>query len=299
MQQHKIKKAIIPVAGNATRLYPMSRVIRKAFIPINDNGIIKPIILKLVEELDQSGIEEICLVIGENDQDYYDSFFKKPLKKDYLKKLDEKNRAYDSNILQIGKKIKYIIQTEQNGFGGAIYLCKEFTNNEPVLVVLGDTYYNSNMNTSSCVEQILKYYDEIEKNIIAIVEIDDDEIENVGISSGIWDDEAKEKMTVKKLVEKPKISYAKKHLAMNGKCYGNFGMWIIDHHIFDQIGENIENNMTIKGEYDFVSAIAQKLNDIEIKALKINGKSYDVGNIKSYKKTLLSSINDELLNSRN
>lgn len=287
---HQIKKAIIPVAGFGTRLYPISRAIRKAFMPINDHNVMKPIILKLVEELDACGIEEICLVIGQNDQELFDSFFKKSLQDEHLERLDAKTKEYEFNILRIGEKIKYIVQEEQKGFGHAIYLCREFAQNEPVLMILGDTYYTS-LGSESCMEQMLNYYDEVHKNIIAIGEIETAEIENVGILTGQWDDQEKTRMTVKKLVEKPKLEYAEEHLRMeDGKCYGNFGMWIINHYIFDQLEENIKNRITSKNEYQFVDAIAQVVNDIAIKALKIKGKSHDVGNIESYQKTLLSTI---------
>ena len=156
-------------------------------------------------------------------------------------------------------------------------------------MVLGDTYYTSN-NNFSCIEQMLRYYDEIQKNIIAMGPISDNEIKNVGIMSGEWDDEAHTKMSVKKLVEKPSIDFAKQNLQIDGTCYGNFGMWIINHFVFEQIGENIENKITSKGEYEFVEAIAQIINDVEVKALKIDGTSYDIGNVESYKKTLISTI---------
>ena len=287
---HKVRKAIIPVAGFGTRLYPVSRAIKKAFMPINDDGSMKPIILKLVEELDKAGIEEICLVIGPDDKEQYDHFFKKSLQDENLRKFDKKTQEYEFNILRIGEKIKYVVQDEQKGFGHAVYLCKEFAAGEPVLMILGDTYYVSK-EKSSCIEQMLNYYDDIQKNIIAIGKISDDEIENVGIMTGVWDDTEQTKMSVKKLVEKPSLEYAKEHLQMSdGSCYGNFGMWIINHCVFDQIGENIKNRITSKGEYQFVDAIAQILNDVEIKALKVNGDSYDVGNIHSYQKTLVSTI---------
>lgn len=287
---HKIKKAIIPVAGFGTRLYPISRAIKKAFMPINDQGIMKPIILKLVEELDASGIEEICLVIGRDDKEQFDAFFKKSLQDENLKKLDKKTKEYEFNILRIGEKIKYVVQDEQKGFGHAVYLCKEFANNDPVLMILGDTYYTSDTD-QSCIEQMLSYYDESKRNIIAVGAIADDEIQNVGILTGNWENEEKTKISVKKLIEKPTIEYAKEHLLMDdGNCYGNFGLWVINHYVFDQIGENIRNKITSKGEYQFVDALAQILDDIEVKALKIQGISHDVGNIKSYQKTLLSTI---------
>jgi hypothetical protein len=62
---HTVRRAIIPVAGFGTRLYPATRVIRKDFFPIPcPDGKVRPVILILLEELVKTGIEEICLVLG-------------------------------------------------------------------------------------------------------------------------------------------------------------------------------------------------------------------------------------------
>lgn len=288
-ETHKVKKAIIPVAGFGTRMYPVTRAIKKAFLPINDGKTIKPLLLKLVEELDEVGIEEICLVIGPEDRESYDAFFKKSLKSKNLDKLDQEIKEYDFNILRIGEKIKYVVQEEQKGFGHAIYLCKEFAKNDPVLVVLGDTYFSTDSN-KSCIRQIVDYYDEVGKNIIGMGEIADDEIENVGIMAGTWDDEEHTKLSVNRLVEKPNKDYAKEQLQVDGKCYGNFGMWIINQYVFNQIESNILNEIKSRGEYQFVDAIAQLIEGVDVKALKIDGKSHDLGNVNSYQKTLLSGL---------
>ena len=60
---YKIKQAIIPVAGLATRLYPMNKVTKKTLLPICDSdGRVKPVIMKLLEELDEAGIEKLYLI---------------------------------------------------------------------------------------------------------------------------------------------------------------------------------------------------------------------------------------------
>ena len=66
---HTVRRAIIPVAGFGTRLYPATRAMKKDFFPIPcPDGMVRPVILILLEELIQSGIEEICLVLGGEDE---------------------------------------------------------------------------------------------------------------------------------------------------------------------------------------------------------------------------------------
>lgn len=75
-----VRKAIIPVAGFGTRLYPETRGIKKEFCPVVDrDGLVKPAILVLLEELDAIEMEEICLVINSEERPIYEDYFFKPL----------------------------------------------------------------------------------------------------------------------------------------------------------------------------------------------------------------------------
>ena len=158
-RQKKVKKAIIPVAGFGTRVYPETRGVRKEFFPVVDkDGLIKPALLTLLEELDKAGIEEICLVIGKGDKEIYRNYFEKPLEWEHFQKLPDNMKEYEKKILRIGQKIHYAVQEERQGFGHAVFQCREFTDGQPVLLLLGDTLYSSNTN-SSCVEQLLEAYE--------------------------------------------------------------------------------------------------------------------------------------------
>ena len=60
-----VRKAIIPVAGYGTRMYPETRFIKKEFVPVVDkDGLVKPVLLLLLEELDTTGIEKICIILN-------------------------------------------------------------------------------------------------------------------------------------------------------------------------------------------------------------------------------------------
>ena len=82
---HTVRKAIIPVAGFGTRLYPATRSLKKDFFPIPcSDGMVRPVILILLEELVRSGIEEICLVLGsEEERIQYTDFFERQLSDDH------------------------------------------------------------------------------------------------------------------------------------------------------------------------------------------------------------------------
>ena len=56
----KIKKAIIPAAGLGTRFLPATKTVPKEMLTIVD----APIILYVVEEAVEAGIEDIVLIAG-------------------------------------------------------------------------------------------------------------------------------------------------------------------------------------------------------------------------------------------
>ena len=143
-----IKKAVIPVAGFGTRLYPATRAIKKEFCPVIDkDGLVKPVILVLIEELIASGIEEIGLIINPEDKSFYEDYFTKSIAIEHYEKLPEQMKNYEDSLRQISSKLTFLYQKEQKGFGHAVYQSREFTEGEPVLLLLGDTLYRSNTET--------------------------------------------------------------------------------------------------------------------------------------------------------
>ena len=59
----QIKKAIIPVAGWGTRRLPVTKVIKKAMLPIGN----RPLVDYVVEDCAKAGIEDIYIVIDEKE----------------------------------------------------------------------------------------------------------------------------------------------------------------------------------------------------------------------------------------
>ena len=133
---HTVRKAIIPVAGFGTRLYPATRALKKDFFPIPcPDGMVRPVILILLEELIQSGIEDICLVLGsEEERQLYSDYFERPLAEEHLRKLNPEAQEYENHILDIGKHLHYVYQREKRGFGHAVYQAPSdtFSRGEPI-----------------------------------------------------------------------------------------------------------------------------------------------------------------------
>ena len=215
---HTVRKAIIPVAGFGTRLYPATRSLKKDFFPIPcADGMVRPVILILLEELVKSGVEEICLVLGsEEERILYTEFFERPLSEEHLRKLNKEAQEYENRILDIGKRLRYVYQREKRGFGHAVYQAMEFTGGEPVLLLLGDTLYRSQTN-KPCALQLIERYERYNQLMVSIHPIPLAEVSHYGILSGVWEDKDNTILNVSVMHEKPKASYSEEFLGVRNK----------------------------------------------------------------------------------
>ena len=284
---HTVRRAIIPVAGFGTRLYPSTRVIKKDFFPIPcPDGMVRPVILILLEELVQSGIEEICLVLGsEEERQQYADFFEHPLSDEHIAKLNPEAQEYENHILDIGKKLHYVYQREKRGFGHAVYQAAQFAGNEPVLLLLGDTLYRSDTN-KPCALQMIEDYERYNRLMVSIHPIPLAEVSRYGILHGVWEDNDHSILNVSAMVEKPKASYAEEYLAVRNKkgekeYYSVFGQYILTPEVFSQIHEDIMQK-EIDGDHQTEIELTSALDAVRKRSgmvgVRLRGRMFDMGN---------------------
>ena len=284
---HTVRKAIIPVAGFGTRLYPATRSLKKDFFPIPcADGMVRQVILILLEELVKSGVEEICLVLGsEEERIQYTEFFERPLSEEHLRKLNKEAQEYENRILDIGKRLHYVYQREKRGFGHAVYQAMEFTGGEPVLLLLGDTLYRSQTN-KPCALQLIERYERYNQLMVSIHPIPLAEVSHYGILSGVWEDKDNTILNVSVMHEKPKASYSEEFLGVRNKdgekeYYSVFGQYILTPEVFVQLEADVqkadaEGDTTREIELTAaLEAVRQKSGMIGV---RLKGIMYDMGN---------------------
>jgi glucose-1-phosphate thymidylyltransferase len=114
-------KGIILAGGTGSRLHPLTRVTNKHLLPIYN----KPMIYYPLYSLKEAGITNVMIVSG---------------------------RGHAGSFLELlgsgshlGMKISYEVQEEAGGIAQALGLCKDFVNNEKVVVILGDNILEDNL----------------------------------------------------------------------------------------------------------------------------------------------------------
>ena len=284
---HTVRKAIIPVAGFGTRLYPATRGLKKDFFPIPcADGMVRPVILILLEELVKSGMEEICLVLGsEEERQQYSDFFERPLSDEHLHKLTPEAQEYENHILDIGKRLRYVYQREKRGFGHAVYQAAQFAGNEPVMLLLGDTLYRSE-SAKPCALQMVEEYERYNSLMVSVHPIPLAEVSRYGILHGVWEDKERTVLNVDVMMEKPKSSYAEDYLGVRNKkgdkeYYSVFGQYILTPEVFSQLHEDImqkEIDGDHVSEIELTSALEAVRKRSGMMGIRLKGRMYDMGN---------------------
>jgi len=289
--QHSVKKAVIPLAGFGTRLFPATKIVDKAFLPVIDyDGIFKPAILVIMEELIKAGIEEIALIIQPEQKDEYDKLFKKDMTIQHYRHLPRDKRDYNVKIQQMGMMVTYIYQREQLGFGHAVGQAKDFAGEDPVLMVLGDHLYHSNI-AENCAAQMIEAYERTGMLTISLDEVELERVNHYGILTGEFIDKEHRLMQVEKMVEKPTEDYAKEYMGIKDKrgkehYYCVFGQYVLTPKVFELLDRDIRNYREGSGEIELTKVLDEIRATDGMCAYLVDGDRYDIGIPEEYKKTI-------------
>ena len=276
----KVRKALIPAAGFGTRLFPATKATKKELFPIIDrDGVAKPAILLIVEEALEAGLDEVIIIVQEEDLEGFRSFFNDQISIENYNKLPRHFQDYSRQILDMGRHVKFHIQTAQEGFGHAVYCAKESIGDEPFLLMLGDHIYRST-SERSCARQLLDAYQQHGVSMVGIRLTSESQISNFGTVGGVWAED-KEILSVTEFAEKPTVDYARQNLRIPGLADGDymtvFGQYIIKPQIFDYLEENIRNNVRERGEFQLTSCLDRLRQEDGFMGLTIEGQRFDIG----------------------
>ncbi len=227
-------KAIIPVAGAGAKLRPHTYTQPKALIPIAG----KTILSLIVDQLHSAGLTEFIFIVG------------------YLgEKIEDYVRQTYPQL-----NCHFVHQNERQGTGHAIELTRNLINGDEVIVTLGDTICDYD------VEQVIHS----PYNLLGVKKVDDPR--RFGVAE-INNDDA-----IEHVVEKPAIP--KSNMALVGvyKIKDTPFLYECLHHLFAQ-------NIKTQGEYNLTDALECMIKrGIQFKAFRVK-TWYDCGR----KETLLDT----------
>ena len=169
----KVRKAIILAAGLGTRMLPATKSVPKELIPIVD----KPALQYIVEELVESGIQDIMIVISRGKTLIEDHFDRSPELEERLIEGGEKKAALLKEVEKISNmaNIIYVRQKTMNGTGGALQMAKEFVGDDPFAVLYGDdVIINPDYPVT---KQLIDAYEEYGLGVAGVQEVSEEAIQ--------------------------------------------------------------------------------------------------------------------------
>ena len=211
---HKIKKAIIPVAGLGTRMLPATKAIPKELLPIID----KPLVQYIVEEAIEAGIQEI-IFITRSGKEAIENHFDVNFELEKALKISGKNKILKSirDIIPKNLKITSIRQENPKGLGDAILCAEHIIKKEPFAVLLPDELLMSNSKKND-LSEMLSQFNETKSYQILVEKISKKETEKYGIISPKKPIKKGEKViSLKSLTEKPLPSKSPSNIRIIGR----------------------------------------------------------------------------------
>lgn len=249
-----IKKAIIPCGGMGTRFLPVTKAVPKEILPIIDT----PVLAYIVDELVNSGIEQIMIILGEG----------KDAIKDYFvpNKRLEKALAHKPALFEVLKnidksvEIRFGLQKTPRGSGDAVMCAKQFTGDEAFVMCNGDDLIVSDIPVS---KQLIDAYSKNQAVIIGVQEVPSSETFKYGIiEPSVIDGKT---VWCKSIVEKPTSNPPSLLAAL--------GRYVLTPEIYDRI----EKTQVVNGEVGLTDAIHSMMHDGKVYAYAFDGRRYDMG----------------------
>ena len=260
-----IKQAIIPLAGQGTRLLPLTSVFAKELLPING----KPGIEYIIDECIDAGIKEIIFIISKKKKVikkyfYSDNFYKTIIKK----KKDPRIIKEFKKIKKYKKLIKFVYQNKPMGTGDAVLKTKRYIKGNYFLMLLPDDLIMK----KNCSKSMIKAHYRYNASVMASINVKKNSVSRWGIFK-IGKKIDKKNFLVNDVIEKPSINNAPSNKAVIGR-------YVLPKSIFSKLTISKRGK---GGEIHITDAIQKLILDKEkFIGHNFSGKYLDCGTMSGY-----------------
>lgn len=283
-------KALIPAAGLGTRMFPATKSVKKEMLPVvTPDGVCKPILQTILEEAVDAGIEDIAIIVRPEDEAIIAGFLS-PADPAFFARLPEKAKNEQLKLEEIGRKVVFIRQEEQLGFGHAVSLAQKWAGNDPVLLLLGDHIYSSNTR-QNCASQLIEAFEKHGRQcIVSLYTAPGASVHHYGTATGTWVDDECKTLKLSMFAEKPTLEFARANLAMPGLPDDSFlcvyGQYILTPELFKILADQISRGVKQKGEFQLTTALDELRATSGMLGFLVNGAHYDTGQPGEYLESL-------------
>lgn len=263
-----ITKAIIPIAGLATRFLPLSKAVPKELLPVG----LKPMLLYALEELKASGVNHVIFIVNSNKKQVQDYVKRSPQLEKILQ--DRKQEELLQEVQELHKTLREFtfsfVVDKPLGDGHAVLQARKLVGQEPCFVLYPDDIIEASI--PGCM-QIAQVFKTSQKPVTALARLPKERLSSYGIVD--VEKIAQRLFKVKKIIEKPQ-GEAPSDLAIVGRR-------IITPEVFDYLKRAKPNK---RGEIVLSEALGEMVKDGKIVyGYELEGKWWEAGNKRDWMKT--------------
>lgn len=245
----EIKKSVITAAGRNQRVLPLQSVVDR-------DGRTKTALRILVEEIQEAGIQEICVVIPPGDR-----------------------AAFEAAAGPNAGRLCFVEQAEPLGYGHAVYCASDFVGHEPFLLLVGDHLYVSG-STKRCAQQLVEMALAEQCSVSAVQSTHESKLPYYGAVGGRLVPGRKGLYEVTEVLEKPTPTEAEQRLLVPGQRAGHylcfFGMHALTPVVMALLRELLSEREGAEA-VTLSAALALAAGRERYLAYELQGRRYDIG----------------------
>lgn len=257
-----VKKGVILCGGQGTRFLPATKALPKEMLPIVDT----PVLQYIVDEMIDSGITDICIVISPGKEEIVRYFSPKgKLEKTLRKKGDDKGLSALKRINR-GAKFIFAVQKLPKGMADALLKAREFVGDDAFVLSTGDDLVKAPVPVS---KQLIDAYEKSGKNVLGGQTVPEDKIRMYGcaaLGEELYGNGRAHLCTA--IVEKPKKEEAP-------SLFAALGRYVLTSEIFDKISMIKPDK---RGELQVTDALRLLADEGKLCTYDFEGYRYDMGN---------------------
>jgi len=208
--------------------------------------------------LADAGIEEIGIIVQPGDDAPIRAYLEGPGDA-YLARLAKYPdlQAEALRMRDLGERVRFVVQQEQEGYGHAVYQTRAFAGGETVLLCLGDHLFRG--------REVSPYRELAEmaarsggRSVSAVNRIGPAELKGFGTIAGTRRRDDPRLIDVSRIIEKPDVETARRELRVDGLeediFLGWFGMHLLAPSIYDVLERMIRDDARDGGEFQLTRA---------------------------------------------
>jgi len=243
----KVRKAVITAAGTRQRTLPLQTLIDR-------DGVEKPILRIVLEQVLSARIEQACVVVAPGDES-----------------------LYAQAAGELAPMVRFVEQAEPRGYGHAILCARQFTGADPFLHLVGDHVYLDTSEDGSA-RRLVAIAERERCTVSSVQPTRENQISRYGTIGGQRLAGPDPLYRVETVIEKPTPTEAEEQLIVAGLRAGHylcfFGMHVLTPGVMELLERALQEH---DGRISLSAVLDQLAKREQYLALEEISRRYDVG----------------------